>query len=166
MPKIARRHPKRERFPLWYQPCKWHLTRRRAQWWICYKLPPDPNFFWPEYENSCIFRASCHKDVLVFMLFYHRKKFQSWGVRAERSREGLRSAHLLGSCASGMAGSKILTHMPKTTGHAPSGHKTEWPPNSASFSLGSASKVTWPILRLLSTHISKRERASRVPHWS
>ena len=57
--------------------------------------------------------------------FTTEKKFQSWGVRAERSREGLRSAHLLGSCASGMAGSKILTHMPKTTGHAPSGHKTE-----------------------------------------
>ena len=101
-----------------------------------------------------------------FCCFTTEKKFQSWGVWAERSRERLRSAHLLGSCTSGMAGSKILTHMPKTTGHAPSGHKTEWPPNSASFSLGSASKVTWPILRLLSTHISKRERASRVPHWS
>ena len=97
-------------------------ARGRAHY-VC--LLPDQNFFWPEYENSCIFRASCHKDVLVFMLFYHRKKFQSWGVRAERSREELRSAHLLGSCASGMAGSKILTHMPKTTGHAPSGHKTE-----------------------------------------
>ena len=57
--------------------------------------------------------------------FTTEKKFQSWGVRAERSREGLRSAHLLGSCASGMAGGKILTHLPKTTGHAPSGHKTE-----------------------------------------
>ena len=101
-----------------------------------------------------------------FCCFTTEKKFQSWGVGAERSREGLRSAHLLGSCASGMAGGKILTHLPKTTGHAPSGHKTEWPPNSASFSLGSASKVTWPILRLLSTHISKREEALRVPHWS
>ena len=98
--------------------------------------------------------------------FTTEKKFQSWGVRAERSREGLRSAHLLGSCASGMAGGKILTHLPKTTGHAPSGHKTEWPPNSASFSLGSASKVTWWILRLLSTHILEQQGASRVPHWS
>ena len=60
-----------------------------------------------------------------FCCFTTEKKFQSWGVRAERSREGLRSAHLLGSCASGMAGGKILTHLPKTTGHAPSGHKTE-----------------------------------------
>ena len=101
-----------------------------------------------------------------FCCFTTEKKFQSWGVRAERSREGLRSAHLLGSCASGMAGGKILTHLPKTTGHAPSGHKTEWPPNSASFSLGSASKVTWWILRLLSTHILEQQGASRVPHWS
>ena len=60
-----------------------------------------------------------------FCCFTPEKKFQSWGVGAERSREGLRLAHLLGSCASGMAGSKILTYMPKTTGHAPSGHKTE-----------------------------------------
>ena len=60
-----------------------------------------------------------------FCCFTPEKKFQSWGVGAKRSREGLRLAHLLGSCASGMAGSKILTYMPKTTGHAPSGHKTE-----------------------------------------
>ena len=83
--------------------------------YVC--LPPDQNFFWPEYESSCISRASCHKDVLVFLLFYHRKK--SWGVRAERSREVLRSADLLGSCSSGMARSKILTCMPKTI---PPGH--------------------------------------------
>ena len=101
-----------------------------------------------------------------FGCFTTEKNFQSWGVRAARSWEGLRSADLLGSCSSGMARSKILTYMPKTIGHAPSGHSTDWPPNSASFSLGSASKVTCPILRLLSTHILKRERALRVPHWS
>ena len=70
---------------------------------------------------------------------------QSWGSWAERWREGIRSANLMGSCSSGMTRSKILTHSPKTTCQAPSDLSTDWPPNSASFSLGSTSKVTWVI---------------------
>ena len=70
---------------------------------------------------------------------------QSWGSWAERWREGIRSANLIGSCSSGMTRSKILTHSPKTTCQAPSDLSTDWPPNSASFSLGSTSKVTWVI---------------------
>ena len=50
--------------------------------------------------------------------------------------------------------------------HAPSRHSTDWPPNSASFSLGSALQVTWPILRPLSTHILEDMGVYRVPHWS
>ena len=114
-----------------------------------------------EYLGS-VYQGMCR----FFHCFTIEKKFQSWGVWAERSWEGLRPANLMGSCSSGMAPSKNLTHMPNTRGHAPSGHSTEWPPNSASFSLGSASKVTWPFSRLLSTHISEDLGASRLPHWS
>ena len=157
--------------------CGW-LARMRIGYGRCQRVPrthsgefvisyPRTQIFFGQNMKIHVYLGPVLQGMCwFFCCFTTEKKFQSWGVRAERSREGLRSAHLLGSCASGMAGGKILTHLPKTTGHAPSGHKTEWPPNSASFSLGSASKVTWWILRLLSTHILEQQGASRVPHWS
>ena len=62
--------------------------------YVC--LPPDQNFFWPEYENSCIFRASCHKDVLVFMLFYHRKKIPKLGCQSGEIEGGAQVGTLVG----------------------------------------------------------------------
>ena len=59
-------------------------------------LPPGQNFFWPEYENSCIFRASCHKDVLVFMLFYHRKKIPKLGCQSGEIEGGAQVGTLVG----------------------------------------------------------------------
>ena len=62
--------------------------------YVC--LPPDQKFFWPEYENSCIFRASCHKDVLVFMLFYHRKKIPKLGCQSGEIEGGAQVGTLVG----------------------------------------------------------------------
>ena len=59
-------------------------------------LPPDQKIFWPEYENSCIFRASCHKDVLVFMLFYHRKKNPKLGCQSGEIEGGAQVGTLIG----------------------------------------------------------------------
>ena len=69
------------------------LGVRRAHY---VSLPPGQKFFWPEYENSCIFRASCHKDVLVFMLFYHRKKIPKLGCQSGEIEGGAQVGTLVG----------------------------------------------------------------------
>ena len=91
---------------------------------------------------------------------------QSWHVWAERSRKGLRSTKKTVSCSSGMRDIKILNNMPKATCHALFGHSTDWPQNSASFSLRSASRVALPILRLLTTWILEDLGASGMPNSS
>ena len=81
-----------KRFEVWTHSSAM-ATMPRAHY-VC--LPPDQNFFWPEYENSCIFRASLARDVLVFLLFYHRKKIPKLGCQSWEIEGGAQVGTLVG----------------------------------------------------------------------
>ena len=97
--------------------------------------PPDQIFFGQNMKIH-VYLRSVSKGMCWFFRCFTIEKNSQVGVSELRDRGRGSGQHTCWAPApSGMAGSKILTHMPKTTGHAPSGHSTDYGSHSPNLRL-------------------------------